>query len=64
MGCIPIRLALLLSYASLFAADNFTERETSPPFLIRPESIQISVRIENPNNRQIHQMSVIHKDRQ
>lgn len=52
------------STTSLFAADNFLERETSPPFLTRPESIQVSVRIENPNNRQIHQMSVIHKDRQ
>jgi hypothetical protein len=52
------------STTSLFAADNLLERETSPPFLIRPESIQVSVRIENPNNRQIHQMSVIHKDRQ
>ena len=52
------------SATSLFAADNFTERESSPPFLTRPESIQVSVRIENPTNRQIHQMSVIHKDRQ
>jgi hypothetical protein len=52
------------STTSNFAADNFFERETSPPFLTRPESIQISVRVENPTNRQVHQMSVVHKDRQ
>lgn len=52
------------STTSLFAADNYLERETSPPFLTRPESIQVSVRLENPTNRQVHQMSVVHKDRQ
>lgn len=44
-------------------ADNFSERETSPPFLHRPESIQISVRLEHRGNRQIHQMSVVHRGR-
>jgi prepilin-type N-terminal cleavage/methylation domain-containing protein len=52
------------SATSNFAADNFFEREASPPFLTRPESIQISVRVENPTNRQVHQMSVVHRDRQ
>lgn len=52
------------SATSVFGADNFLERETSPPFVTRPESIQVTVRLENPNNRQIHQMSVVHKDRQ
>lgn len=52
------------STTSVFAADGYLERETSPPFLTRPESIQVSIRIENPTNRQVHQMSVIHKDRQ
>ncbi len=49
---------------SIFAAGGYLERETSAPFLTRPESIQVSIRLENPNNRQIHQMSVVHKDRQ
>lgn len=39
-------------------ADNFVERETTPPFLTTPQSIQVSIRIENPGTRQLQQSSV------
>lgn len=50
------------SSTAILGADNFFERETCPPFLQRPESIQISIRLEHSGNRQVHQMSVVHRD--
>ena len=46
----------------VFGADDASERETSPPFITRPEAIRISIRIENPTTRQIRQASVVHRD--
>ncbi|WP_390852322.1 type II secretion system protein J [Aporhodopirellula rubra] len=40
-------------------ADDEDERETLPPFTIRPEAIKISIRLENPTTRQVMQSSVI-----
>ncbi len=45
-----------------YGADDLGERETSPPFITTPESIRISVRLENPNTRQVDQISVVHRD--
>jgi len=45
-----------------FGVDDFGERETLPPFLVTPEAIQVSVRLENPTTRQIRQASVTTRD--
>jgi len=39
-------------------ADDLDERETMPPFLTTPRSIQVSIRIENHSTRQLQQSSV------
>ncbi len=36
--------------------------ETSPPFLASPEAIKVSVRLEHRLNRQVRQLSIIHRD--
>lgn len=46
----------------LFGIDDPSERETLPPFLAKPTSIQIQIRLENLGNRQIKQASVLHRD--
>ncbi|MFK8111209.1 MAG: type II secretion system protein J [Rubripirellula sp.] len=43
--------------------DDPGEKETSPPFLSQPESIQVTIRVEDPNTRLIQQLSVSHGDR-
>ncbi|WP_149752518.1 prepilin-type N-terminal cleavage/methylation domain-containing protein [Rubripirellula obstinata] len=45
-----------------FGADDFAERETSPPFINTPDAIRITVRVENPKTRQIRQISIVHRD--
>lgn len=45
-----------------FGPDDSGERETLPPFLARPESIRVTIRIENPATRQLRQASVVHRD--
>ncbi|MEM9588067.1 MAG: hypothetical protein AAGA03_12370, partial [Planctomycetota bacterium] len=45
-----------------FGVDDRNERETLPPFVNAPESIRISVRVENPSVRLIRQASVVHRD--
>jgi len=42
--------------------DSLLLRETLPPFLATPRSIEVSIRLENPLNRQVRQISVIHND--
>ncbi len=42
--------------------DDFTERETSSPFLQKPEAIRVTVRLENVGTRQLRQSSVVHRD--
>ena len=44
------------------ASDDVFERETLPPFNFRPESVQVSLRLENPSTRQMRQSSVVHRD--
>lgn len=48
----------------VFKADNMFERETLPPFVTIPEAIRVSIRLENPVNRQIYQSSVVHRSGQ
>lgn len=36
--------------------------ETSPPFLASPEAIKVSVRLEHRLNRQVRQLSIVHRD--
>ncbi|MEM9644209.1 MAG: prepilin-type N-terminal cleavage/methylation domain-containing protein [Planctomycetota bacterium] len=43
-------------------ADDLTERETAPPFINRPQSLRVSVRIGNPSTQQIQQTSVVYRD--
>ncbi len=50
------------SVSGVFGADDIGEHETQPPFLAAAESIQISIRLENPKTRQLRQMSVVHRD--
>jgi len=47
-----------------FGIDDSSERETLPPFLTKPTSIQVQIRLENLGNRQIRQASVLHRDAQ
>lgn len=46
---------------AVFSTDSLNERETLPPFINTPQSIRISVRLENPVNRQVYQTSVVHE---
>jgi len=43
-------------------ADDIGERETLPPFLTPAPAIQITLRLENRDNRQLKQISVVHRD--
>lgn len=54
---------LNIGFGGSFSADNFMERETAPPFITCPDAIQVSIRLENPLNRQLRQMSVVHRQR-
>lgn len=46
----------------VYGADDPGERETLPPFRARPESIRVTIRVENPAVRLIRQASVVHRD--
>lgn len=45
-----------------YGADDIGERETLPPFLDSAPAIQITLRLENRDNRQLKQISVVHRD--
>ncbi len=45
----------------VFGFDNLNERETLPPYIATPDSIRVTIRLENPSNRQVHQASVVHR---
>ncbi len=47
-----------------FGVDDPGERETLPPFMTKPTSVQVRIRLENLGNRQIKQASVLHRDAQ
>jgi hypothetical protein len=47
----------------MFGADDFGEREATPPFESRPEAIRVTIRVENPAVRLIRQASVEYRDR-
>ncbi|TVP94106.1 MAG: prepilin-type N-terminal cleavage/methylation domain-containing protein [Planctomycetaceae bacterium] len=38
-------------------------RETLPPFLSAPEAIRVTIRLEHQLNRQVRQLSVVHRER-
>lgn len=44
------------------SGDNNPNVDSSPPFLQSPESIQITIRLENVPNRAIKQLSVVYRD--
>jgi len=41
-----------------------TSTDSTPPFFTMPEAIQVSVRLEHRLNRQVRQLSVVHRDAQ
>ncbi len=45
-----------------FGADDAGERETLAPFLASAPAVQVTIRLENLDNRQIKQASVVHRD--
>ena len=45
-----------------FGADDFAEQESSAPFINKPDSIRVTVRLVNPKTRQIRQASVVYRD--
>lgn len=45
-----------------FGVDDPSELETSPPFLTQPDSLRVSIRIENSAVRAVRQQSVVLRD--
>lgn len=46
----------------LFGVDDAAERETSPPFVVQPDSLRVSIRLENSAVRSVRQQSVVLRD--
>ena len=46
----------------LYGVDDATERETSPPFTTKPESLRVSIRVENSAVRALRQQTVVLRD--
>ncbi len=46
----------------LFGADDDGERETLAPFQAKASAIRVTIRLENRDNRQLKQASVVHRD--
>lgn len=45
-----------------FGADDELEQETRPPFLSSAPAVRVTIRLENRDNRQLMQASVVHRD--
>ena len=43
-------------------ADDAMEQETRPPFLSSAPAVRVTIRLENRDNRQLMQASVVHRD--
>lgn len=43
-----------------FGTDDASERETSAPFVTKPEAIRVTIRLEDVGTRQLRQLSVVH----
>lgn len=45
-----------------YGADDELEQETRPPFLSSAPAVRVTIRLENRDNRQLLQASVVHRD--
>ncbi len=45
-----------------YGADDELEQETRPPFLSSAPAVRVTIRLENRDNRQLMQASVVHRD--
>lgn len=44
-----------------YGLDDASERETSAPFVTKPEAVRVTIRLEDVGTRQLRQMSVVHR---